>query len=393
MAAADGLAGVCGAALRSAPPHALVPATAALLAEHAGARDIDVLLVDYGLTVLQPVAEEPRPEDAVPVDQGSAARAFAAQEAVVDSDEQGVTVHLPLSVRGDRLGTLRVLLPAGTPYERDTAPLLEFADLLAHEIVAASRHTDLYLRSRRRRRLTLAAEMQWQLLPGLGCAREEYTIGAHLEPSYAIGGDNFDWSAGERRLLVAVTDGLGQGIDATLLTSLTVGALRNARRAGLSLGDQARLADQAVHAQYGGKRHASTVLMEFDVLTGTVRAVDAGSPRVLRQRGGRVEAVPLEAQLPLGMFEETPYEEQTFEVLPGDRLIVVSSGVHTARSSGGDLFGSRALQRAVTDSRLAPPYETARAVVRGLTHYLGSPDLTADAAVVVIDWHGPDTKA
>ncbi|PWI44447.1 phosphatase [Streptomyces sp. ICBB 8177] len=351
-----------------------------------------MLLVDYGLTVLQPVAEEPRPEDAVPLDQGPLGRAFAAQEAVVGSDEHGVTVHLPLSVRGDRLGALRVRLPAGTPYARDTAPLLDFADVLAHEIVAAGRHTDLYLRSRRRRRLTLAAEMQWQLLPGLGCVRDEYAIGGHLEPSYAIGGDNFDWSTGERRLLVAVTDGLGQGIDATLLTSLTVGALRNARRAGLPLGDQARLADQAVHAQYAGKRHASTVLLEFDVPTGTVRAVDAGSPRVLRQRGGRVEAVPLEAQLPLGMFEETPYEEQTFEVLPGDRLVVVSSGVHTARSRDGDTFGDQALHRAVAESRLAPPYETARSVVRGLTRYLDSPELSADAAVVVIDWYGPDGR-
>ncbi|MBY8883463.1 serine/threonine-protein phosphatase [Streptomyces sp. PTM05] len=352
-----------------------------------------MLLVDYGLTVLQPVAEEPRPEDAVPVDQGPVARAFAAQEAVVDSGEHGVTVHLPMSVRGDRIGVLRVRLPAGTPYEHDTAPLLDFADLLAHEIVAAGRHTDLYLRSRRRRRLTLAAEMQWQLLPGLGCSRDAYTIGGHLEPSYAIGGDNFDWSTSEHRLLVAVTDGEGQGIDATLLTSLTVGALRNARRAGLSLGDQARLADQAVHAQYGGKRHASTILLEFDVPNGTVRAVDAGSPRVLRQRGGRIDPVALEPQLPLGMFEETPYEEQTFEVLPGDRLIIVSSGVHTARSRAGDPFGDRALQRAVADSRLAPPYETARAVVRGLVDHLGSPELTADAAVLVIDWHGPDGEA
>lgn len=44
--------------------------------------------------------------------------------------------------------------------------LQECADALAHEVVVAERDTDLYLQARRAERLTLAAEMQWQLLPG-----------------------------------------------------------------------------------------------------------------------------------------------------------------------------------------------------------------------------------
>ncbi|WP_449487282.1 SpoIIE family protein phosphatase [Streptomyces griseorubiginosus] len=68
------------------------------------------------------------------------------------------------------------------------------------------------------------------------------------------------------------------------------------------------------------------------------------SPQLFRQRGERIERVELDAQLPLGMFEETLYDEQTFHVEPGDRLIVVSSGVHGSRSATGDLFGERALR-------------------------------------------------
>jgi hypothetical protein len=36
-----------------------------------------------------------------------------------------------------------------------------------------------------------------------------------LEPAYAIGGDTFDWSTGADHLVLTVTDGMGQGIDAT----------------------------------------------------------------------------------------------------------------------------------------------------------------------------------
>ncbi|MCT9094391.1 phosphatase, partial [Streptomyces sp. ASQP_92] len=72
--------------------------------------------------------------------------------------------------------------------------LQDVAEVLGHEIVVGERDTDVYLQARRANRLTLAAEMQWQLLPGRSCSRPEYDIGAQLEPAYAIYGDNFDWS-------------------------------------------------------------------------------------------------------------------------------------------------------------------------------------------------------
>ncbi|MFI8231154.1 PP2C family protein-serine/threonine phosphatase [Streptomyces sp. NPDC085900] len=378
------------ALLRAAPPHALFATARRLLAERVGAQEVTLLLADYGLTVLQPVTHLPHTDAPVPTDEGPAGSAFVTQKPVVEvlHESSGHLVHLPITVRGDRLGVLSVRLPAQTVAPDTVLQLGDFATALGHEVATAGRDTDLYLQARRTRRLTLAAEMQWQLLPGRGCARREYIIGAHLEPAYAIGGDNFDWSTSADHLTLTVTDGMGQGIDASLLTSLTVSALRNARRAGISLADQAALADQAVFSQYGGKAYASTLLLHFDLDTGVVHAVDAGSPQLFRQRGGHPERIELDAQLPLGMFEETLYEEQTFQVEPGDRLIVVSSGVHGTRSAAGDLFGERVLRQVLGATRSAEPHEAARAVVAGLIEHYGSKDLLSDAAVVCLDWNG-----
>ncbi len=383
MSEADGPVSV-EAALRASTPHAVTRTLRRLLGERFGATDTVLLLADYGASVLQPVGGG----EAVPARTGSPGRAFAAQQAVTRDGPPGtVLAYLPVTVRGDRLGVLAVTLPG--PLAAGTLLALEgVAQALAHELPAAERDTDLYVRARRRRRLTLAAEMQWMLLPGRGCARQEYVIGAHLEPAYAIGGDNFDWSAGEDRLTLSVTDGMGEGMPAALLTGLTVAALRNARRSGLSLVDQAALADQAVFAQHGGAAWASSLLLEVDLATGRVEAVDAGSPRLYRLRDGEVHAVPLEAQLPLGMFEETPYTSQTVQLEPGDRLVVVSTGVYSAAAAGGTAYGERVMARRLRASRLAPPAETAHAVVDGLVEHTGSADLEADAAVLCLDWRG-----
>ncbi|MDF3289812.1 PP2C family protein-serine/threonine phosphatase [Streptomyces silvisoli] len=377
-------------ALRKAAPHQLVDALGAVLTDRYAAKSVELLLVDYGLTVLQPVTAPPHTGEPVPVHNTPAGRAFVVQRSVVEGVGEGMAkVHCPVTVRGDRLGVLCLVVPTDVCTPERLAELADVAEVLGHEVVVAERDTDLYLRARRKDRLTLAAEIQWQLLPGRSCARPEYELGAHLEPAYAIFGDNFDWSATEDRLMLYVTNGMGEGIEAALLTSLAINALRNARRAGLSIADQAALADQAVYAHYRGASYLSVLMVDFDLATGRARVVDAGSPRMWRlRRGGAVQPITFEAQLPLGMFEETDYVAEDFQVEPGDRLVFVSDGVYEAASPSGERYGERALARAIAATQLLSAAEVPREVLRQLAAHRGRPVPHDDALVVCLDWHG-----
>ncbi|GGX92004.1 phosphatase [Streptomyces minutiscleroticus] len=376
-------------AVRTAAPHELLDAVRRVLVEQYAAESVELLMADYGLTMLQPVSVLPHTLEPVSVHNSSEGRAFGAQEPFMESAPGGlVRAHLPVSVRGDRLGVLSVVLPGGDHVRGCLEELAEIAEVLAHAVIVAERETDLYMQARRTNRLTLAAEMQWQLLPGRSCARREYELGAQLEPAYAIFGDNFDWSVTADRLLLYVTNGMGEGIEASLLTNLAVNALRNARRAGIPLADQAALADQAVYAQYQGRQYLSVLMFDFDLATGRALVVDAGSPQMLRLRGGTVERIDFEAQLPLGMFEETDYRTQDFQVEPGDRLVFVSDGVYAVASPKGEAYGDAALARAIHATRLLPAAEVPRAILRELTGHRGQQAPDDDALVVCLDWRG-----
>ncbi|MER5871449.1 PP2C family protein-serine/threonine phosphatase [Streptomyces sp. NPDC002044] len=378
--------------LRNAAPHALFDQVRDVLAQRYGAHAVELLMADYAMTRLQPVTDLPDTAEPLSVHASAPGRAFGAQEAYVVTDRAGVTVHLPVSVRGDRLAVLSVGLPVDAYAPDRLGELQDVADALAHEILVAERDTDVFLRARRATRLTLAAEMQWQLLPGRSCSRPEYDLGGQLEPAYAIFGDCFDWSTSAEHLTLTVNNGMGEGIDAALLTNLAVSALRNARRGGLGLVDQASLADQAVYGQHQGRQHLAMLLMRFCLPTGEVEIIDAGSPRIWRLRQGVVEAVELEAQLPLGMFEDTVYTVQHFRVLPGDRLFFLSDGVYDVASPGGERYSVHALARAVTNTRLLPPSQVPRAILEELAGHRGQIDAEDDAMVVCLDWHGrPDT--
>jgi len=376
-------------ALRTAAPHELLDAVRRVLVAEYKAESVELFMADYGLTVLQPVSVLPHTLEPVSAYNSAAGRAFGAQEPFVEPVGDGVVcAHLPVTVRGDRLGVLSVTLPGGEHVQGCLDELAEVADVLGHEVIVAERDTDIYLQARRKDRLTLAAEMQWQLLPGRSCSRPEYELGAQLEPAYAIFGDNFDWSATADRLMLYVTNGMGEGIEASLLTNLAINALRNARRAGIPLADQAALADQAVYAHYRGRCYLSVLMFDFDLATGRARVVDAGSPQLLRLRGRTVERITFDAQLPLGMFEETDYVAQEFRVEPGDRLVFVSDGVYAVASPRGEPYGDAALARAIQSTRLLPAAEVPRAILRELTGHRGGSVPNDDALVVCLDWHG-----
>ncbi|MEU6100675.1 PP2C family protein-serine/threonine phosphatase [Streptomyces flaveolus] len=376
-------------ALRTAAPHELLDAIRAVLIDQYGAEDVELFMADYGLTVLQPVSVLPHTMEPVSVHNSPAGRAFGSQMPYCEETRDGrARLHLPVSVRGDRLGVLSVTLAEAGAARRWESELAEIADVLGHEVMVAERDTDLYLQARRKDRLTLAAEMQWQLLPGRSCSRPEYELAAQLEPAYAIFGDNFDWSATADHLMLYVTNGMGEGMEASMLTNLAINALRNARRAGISIADQAALADQAVYAHYQGRCYLSVLMFDFDLAAGRASVVDAGSPELWRLRDGTVERVSFDAQLPLGMFEETDYVVQDFDVEPGDRLVFVSDGVHAVTSPKGEAYGEAALARAVHAARLLPAAEVPRAILRELTGHRGEAVPEDDALVVCLDWHG-----
>ena len=358
--------------LSGSPAHRVAADVLEQLREQHGA-DAELWLVDYRQSRLLALDSDRE----VSVDDSWVGRCFAGQSPVVDGDRTAV----PVTARGDRLGVLTVS-DAGA----DSAQLTVTASLLAQAVRSIGFATTVYETTRRRQPLTVAAELQWALLPGQSYADHDVTVAGLLEPAYAIAGDCYDWSRDDDALHLAVLDGTGRGVPAALATTLALGALRNARFTGSSLADQAALADQAVYAHHGGDAFTSALLLRFDMGTGEVRVVDAGSPLLYRQREGRAERIELEPQLPLGMFEETLYVEQPVDIRPGDRLLVVSDGIHGVVLDGAP-FGSTGLEQTLREARLLSPAEVCRHVLRTLRTSWGDDGPSDDAVVLCVDWH------
>lgn len=377
-------------ALDEAFPTNLVEVLADFLAEHAAVDSVELLLADYDLEQLVRVRpDEPAASaHSVPVSHTVAGQAYTTQAVVVVPKGGRTTVCVPMSLRAERLGVLKVEL-TGAPAPDVLEGLRQVATVLAYVVFGAGRFTDMYEQARRRKPLALDAEMQWNLLPVRAFAGPHFEIAGQLMPAYDVGGDCFDYSVESTGLYLTLTDGMGHGVQASLLDTLAVSAIRNTRRAGGSLAEQAQQAQAALNTQFRGVMFVAAFIARVDLATGNARVVNAGHPTGYRLRDGRLQPLQLRAQLPLGLDPATRYVEQDFDLDPGDRLFMVSDGVTEAAPRGRDPFGDERLEGMLLATATAPPHEAVRQVLRTASAYQRG-NFRDDATALCLDWHGPD---
>lgn len=373
--------------LDGASPAAVVDVVDRELHEAFGARRCDVLLVDYDLETLAPLPRHGlRAGAGAPVEGPGAGDAFRNQEIVQVSSPTGTRLFLPLTLRAEELGVLEIDLPAETSASDLLPDLAHVGACVAHVLKTVLPLSDAFEGARRHEPMALAAEMQWALLPIRAFDYATFSIAGQLVPAYEVGGDMFDHALSDGSLLVAATDAMGHGLRASLLTTLTVNTLRNARRSGAPIDAQAATADRTLNAQFGGDQFVTALIMQIDLATGEIAVVNAGAPPAYRIKGGAVDTMTFEADLPLGLFGSTPYAIQHTKLESGQRLVLVSDGVLEAEPrDGGEPYGDRRLEGALLATRHLRPHEAVRLIAAGVRSYRNA-HLRDDATIVCLDW-------
>lgn len=305
----------------------------------AGVVDARVLLVDPAGELLRPLGDEPGTGD-VRVAGTTTGSALSTPDPVLEPVARTRTlVHLALRVRAETIGVLSVTCQADSPsgglLAADTLDALQDAGLeLAYVLAGAGDWSDHVEIARRARPMSLPAELQWSNLPLHALRGPGFAVVGKLLPAYEVGGDLFDLSWGERGPWVSVTDAVGHGLRSSLLAHAAVGSTRHARRSGLSLAEQAEMADRTLLEQWDQMNFVTAVLAELDTTAGVLRWVNAGHPAPLLLRDGGLQVLTRPPQEPLGLLSPTSYLVHEQDVRPGDRLVIVSDGMAEAYRKG-----------------------------------------------------------
>jgi serine phosphatase RsbU (regulator of sigma subunit) len=371
--------------------HLLAPDNlAATVAAHArmwGVRETVLYLADYEQVTLLPLPGEGVPERReLPIEGTMAGRAFRRVEVVGSRTSHGHRLWMPLLDGVERLGVAELVLPqAPTGELRDD--LRAFVSLVAELIVVNDAYSDVFSRLRRRKTLSLAAEMQWELLPPMSFGTDRVMVTGGLEPAYDVGGDSFDYALNGSIMDLLVIDSVGHGLPAAVLASVAISSYRHARRNLADLPDIAVQINAAIADQLGASQFATAVLAQLDIDTGRLRWINAGHPEPLIVRGPSLVRPPrCPPSRPLGLQESKPDFCET-RLEPGDRLVLYTDGITEARSPQGEFFGEQRLTDFISAAAAAgdPAPETVRRLMRHVLSHQAD-QLQDDASVVVLEW-------
>ena len=305
----------------------------------------------------------------------------------------------PLRRGAERLGVARIR--SERPLLAETLDRLDnLFDAFAHVVFATSIVSDALIRARRTEPMGLAAELQWSMLPPLSWSDRRISLSAVLEPAYVVAGDSVDYNVDGRNASLAIFDGMGHGLESAHMSSLTMNAYRNRRRAGFLLPDLAVELEGVLGSALRGEEGFTTaVLAELDLDAGRLRWVNAGHLDPLLFRDTRY-AGPLLApsrQRPLGIAGlgvpgPRDFVVGTTVLQPGDAILLHTDGVIEARHDEGEQYGVDRLCDRVSAhlaSGLAPQ-EIMRRLSRSVLEHSAF-RLDDDATMLLVQWNGPDS--
>ena len=326
------------AAVEAAPPIDAAEVVAAALTDSLGARDVSFLIADYSgrsLIRLSHVRRTIADADDASRERSQAValagtphgRALAEQDVQIVKDSDGFRVFAPVTSRGEAVGVLELGLD-DEPDQQTLATVSAGAHALAYIVIANRRFTDLFDWGQRSVPLSLEAELQHRLLPAsYTCEGGQFTLAGWLEPAGDVGGDTFDFSVERDTLHLSITDAMGHTLNAAVLATVFVGALRNARRRGVNLAQQTQLANEALYGFGDDGDFVTGQVVRVDHASGLARIVNAGHPSPILIREGRAETVKLAPGLPFGVSLDYEYRVQELELEAGDRLVFLTDGI------------------------------------------------------------------
>ncbi|MFG6201325.1 PP2C family protein-serine/threonine phosphatase [Nonomuraea sp. JJY05] len=369
------------------PPQLVAP----LVAEEVrriGGWDVSILLQDYDQVMLVPLPGRGLTGgDPLPIEGSLAGEAFVSERRVEHPVADGIRMYLPLLDGSDEVGVMALTLSRVD--DDDRRLLRRLAGLVADMLVTKNSYTDQFFLARRRRPMSVSAEIQWSLLPPLAMAIPQVEVAGIMEPAYDVAGDSLDYALNDEVLHIAVIDAMGHGLNAAVLATVAIGAYRHARRANVGLAELYEFMDTAINEQFGPDQFVTAQMVRLDIESGHLEWVNAGHPAPLLIRGNQViEALEGAGTLPVGFGGATP-RINTRQLVRHDRVLFYTDGVVEEHAAGGEQFGEERLINSI--EHVGPRTRSVQEMVRGLSHRLmrQRKGMTSDdASLFLVEWRG-----
>ncbi len=201
--------------------------------------------------------------------------------------------------------------------------------------------------------LKLARDVQMSLMPRSRPEVAGFDIAGMSAPALNVGGDLFDYlplGADGKKLAISVFDVSGKGMQAAMSAVFTSGAFAGEARRSEYPGEILTRLNKAVFTHSRKGHFVAFLLAVIDPAAKTITFANAGQTKPLLRSDGAARWLDgTGIHFPLGMKEDSVYQESTFQLHPGDRLFLLTDGFTDAMNPRRETFGLDQMEKTVLD--------------------------------------------
>ena len=245
--------------------------------------------------------------------------------------------------------------------------------------------------------LHIASSIQMAMLPTRFPPFPDYpNLNAYgmVIPAKEVGGDLFDFFIRENRLYFCIGDVSGKGVPASIVMAMT----RSIFRSFCSYIDNpaqimAQMNDSLSGEENDQNMFVTLFLGILDLHTGELQYCNAGHDAPIRVMDDthkvKGEALPVVANLPLGVLGGYAYEAQTAQLEAGDTLFLYTDGLTEAENSVHELYGDTHMTEVINSM---PNVTTCQALVETMTQavkkHVGEAEQSDDLTMFAVRYLG-----
>ena len=234
--------------------------------------------------------------------------------------------------------------------------------------------------------LNVASKIQQSILPTQFPYGEDFAVFASMEPAREVGGDFYDViNLGRDRIGMAIADVSDKGVPAALFMMSSRTLLKGSAIGTYEPGDVLKEVNDLLCEGNDAMMFVTLLYAIYDVGSGKLTYANGGhTAPYVRHADGSVIALPFTGGVAMGVLEDLEYQQEIYQVEPGDVVFFYSDGVSEAMNEHGQEFGVDRMAEVLASNPTLDPEEVNLSMFEAVRKFAGDTPQSDDITCLTL---------
>ena len=242
--------------------------------------------------------------------------------------------------------------------------------------------------------LRIAKNIQSEMLPGQNITRPDVEVSGKQDTALEVGGDLYDYFIRDEKLYFCIGDVSGKGVPSSLVMAVVHSFFRSQSMHESNPAHIMQVINESACEGNETNMFVTLFVGVLDLPTGRLRYCNAGHDAPLLVTG-EVKSLPVNANLPVGLFNDFKYVQQQASLEDGTTLFLYTDGLTEANNEAHELYGMQRVMATATASAQRGeimPDQIMESMLDSARQFAGSAQQSDDLTMLVIHYRRPEVK-